>query len=150
MPGQDDGNGYRVVAGVDGSPSSLAALRWAVRQAELTGGTVDAVMAWQSPAASGLAWGEAVSDPADYQGLTAKALDEAVERAVSPDRTVRVRRLVGEGHPADVLLDAAEGADVLVVGSRGRGGFARALLGSVSQDCTFHAPCPVVVIREQE
>jgi nucleotide-binding universal stress UspA family protein len=150
MPGQDEGNGYRIVAGVDGSPSSLEALRWAVRQAELTGGTVDAVMAWQSPAASGLAWGDTVSDPADDQELTAKALAEAVGQAVSPESTVQVRRLVGEGHPADVLLDAAGSADLLVVGSRGRGGFARALLGSVSQDCTFHAHCPVVVIREQE
>jgi nucleotide-binding universal stress UspA family protein len=150
MAGQDDGNGYRIVAGVDGSPSSLEALRWAVWQAELTGGTVDAVMAWQSPAASGLAWGDVASDPTDYQGLTAKALAEAVDQAVSPDAAVRVRRLVGEGHPADVLLDAAEGADLLVVGSRGRGGFARAMLGSVSQDCTFHAHCPVVVIRERE
>lgn len=147
MPGQEDGNGYRIVAGVDGSPSSLEALRWAVRQAELTGGTVDAVMAWQPPSAGGFAWGEVASDDTDYPGLAAKSLAEAVGQAVGPESTVRVRPLVVQGHPADALLDAAKGADLLVVGSRGRGGFASALLGSVSQHCTFHAPCPVVVIR---
>lgn len=96
MPEAHDRNGHRIVAGVDGSPSSLEALRWTVGQAELTGSTVDAVV---------------------------------------------------EGHPAEALLDAADGADLLVVGSRGRGGFASALLGSVSQHVTHHARCPVVVIR---
>ena len=61
MP-QQDGSGHRIVAGVDGSPSSVEALRWAVRQAELTGATVDAVMAWQPPAATGLAWGVSLTD----------------------------------------------------------------------------------------
>ena len=55
-----------------------------------------------------------------------------------------------EGIPAQVLLDASDGADLLVVGSRGHGGFTGALLGSVSQHCVHHAHCPVVVIRAQE
>lgn len=148
MPGQHDGKGYRIVAGVDGSPSSLEALRWAVRQAELTGGTVDAVMAWQPPSAGGFAWGEVAVDDTDYQGLTAKSLTDAVGQAVGPENTARVRPLVVEGHPAEALLDAAQGADLLVVGSRGRGGFSSALLGSVSQHCVMHAHCPVVVIRD--
>lgn len=148
MPGPDDGNGYRIVAGLDGSPSSIDALRWAVRQAELTGGSVDAVMAWQPPAAGGFAWGDVASDDTDYQGLTAKELTEAVGQVVGPKSTVRVRSLVVEGHPADALLEAAKGAALLVVGSRGRGGFASAMLGSVSLHCVLHAPCPVVVTRD--
>ena len=60
---------------------------------------------------------------------------------------VKVSSTVREGNPAKILLEAADGADLLVVGSRGHGGFAEALLGSVSQHCVHHAPCPVVIIR---
>ncbi len=147
MSGQGDGNGQRIVAGVDGSASSVEALRWAVRQAELAGGTVDAVIAWQPPAASGLGWGVSVVDETDYGALAAKVLADAVSQAVGPESKARVRQVVAEGNTAEVLLDAAEGVDLLVVGSRGHGGFARALLGSVSQHCTHHAHCPVVVTR---
>ena len=75
---------------------------------------------------------------------------DAVSTAVDPASGVRVRSLIAEGNPAQVLLDAAAGADLLVVGSRGHGGFAEALLGSVSQHCVHHAHCPVVVIRGKE
>ena len=149
MP-QQDGRGHRIVAGVDGSPSSVEALRWAVRQAELTGATVDAVMAWQPPAATGLAWGVSLTDDTNYEELTAKLLADAISQAVGPGSEARVRPVVVAGHAAEALLDAADGADLLVVGSRGHGGFARALLGSVSQHCTQYARCPVVVIREPE
>jgi nucleotide-binding universal stress UspA family protein len=138
----------RIVAGVDGSPSSLAALRWAVRQAELTGGRVDAVIAWQNPAASGLGWGITMVDDTDYGEIAAKMLADAISEAADPAADVRVRPVVMEGHPARVLLDAASDADLLVIGSRGRGRFAGALLGSVTQHCAHHARCPVVVIRE--
>jgi len=145
-PGEPDG--HRIVAGVDGSASSLEALRWAVRQAELTGATVDAVMAWQPPAASGLAWGVSVADDTDYGELAAKLLADAIGLAVGRGTKARVRPVTAEGNAAEVLLTAADGADLLVVGCRGHGGFARALLGSVSQHCAHHARCPVVVIRE--
>ena len=147
MPEQHDGNGHRIVAGVDGSASSVEALRWAVWQAGLTGGTVDAVIAWQPPAASGLAWGLSVADETDYGEMAAKVLADAVGQAVGAGSKARVRPVVAEGNAAEVLLDAADGADLLVVGCRGHGGFARALLGSVSQHCTHHSRCPVVVIR---
>ena len=147
MPEHQKEPGHRIVAGVDGSPSSLAALRWAVRQAELTGTSVDAVMAWQSPAASGLGWGAAMAGQTDYAELAAKTLDQAVSQATDPASPVKVRSMVGAGNAAQVLLDASADADLLVVGSRGHGGFAGALLGSVSQHCTHHAHCPVVVIR---
>jgi nucleotide-binding universal stress UspA family protein len=148
MPGRQTEDGHRIVAGVDGSASSLEALRWAIGQAELTGSSVDAVIAWQPPAASGLGWGAALADDTDYAELAAKTVTEAVSMVADPASWVRVRPMVGEGNPAQVLLDASAGADLLVVGSRGHGGFASALLGSVSLHCTHHAHCPVVVIRD--
>jgi nucleotide-binding universal stress UspA family protein len=140
---------HRIVVGVDGSASSLEALRWAVRQAELTGATVDAVIAWQYPPAfKGYAWGaEMMTGDIDYAETAAKVVDEAIRRAVDLDSEAVVHPVVAEGHPAQVLIEAAADADLLVVGSRGYGGFASALLGSVSQTCTHHAPCPVIVIR---
>lgn len=147
MSGQKRAGGQRIVAGVDGSPSSLEALRWAIGQAELADGTVDAVIAWQYPgAATGFGWG-AIADNTDYAELAAKTVAEAISLAVDPGSDVPVRPVVVEGHPAQVLVDIAADADLLVVGSRGHGGFAGALLGSVSQHCTHHARCPVVVIR---
>jgi nucleotide-binding universal stress UspA family protein len=142
------GKAPRIVAGVDGSESARSALRWAIRQAELTGGSVDAVIAWQYPA-SYTGYGIApvgVSAGVDFASWAAKALAEEVAAATA-DSTVEVRTQVTEGSPARVLLDFAEGADLLVVGSRGHGGFAEALLGSVGQHCVHHAGCPVVVMR---
>jgi len=136
----------RIVVGVDGSPSSREALRWAVRQAALTGSVVDAVIAWHDPASyGGYAW--LIADTCDAD-LAAKTLSEAVD-SVSAGGGVTVRQRVMEGSPARVLLDAAKGAGLLVVGSRGHGGFAGMLLGSVSQHCVRHSPCPVVIIRGQ-
>jgi nucleotide-binding universal stress UspA family protein len=147
MSGQQTENGHRIVAGVDGSPSSLAALRWAIRQAELTGSSVDAVIAWESPAATGFGWGLGMTGGADYGELAAKTVSEAISSVAGSASPVTVRPITGEGNAAQVLLDASDGADLLVVGCRGHGGFASALLGSVSQHCTHHARCPVVVIR---
>ncbi len=139
----------RIVVGVDGSESSAAALRWAVRQAELTGDAVDAVIAWHIPASYG-PYGYAYTPVIDYAGLAKTVLSETIEKAVIQGTSVDVRQHVVEGNPARVLLDAAAGADLLVVGSRGHGGFTEMLLGSVGQHCVHHAPCPVVVIRSQE
>ncbi|WP_300610778.1 universal stress protein [Trebonia sp.] len=142
MTGQEQ----RIVVGVDGSDSSKAALRWAIRQAKLTGASVDAVTAWRYP--SGYGWA-AVSDGAiDFEGDAKKTLAEALAEVSGLDPDVAVRPLVSEGHAADVLLHAAAGADLLVVGSRGHGGFASALVGSVSLYCVLHAHCPVLVLRD--
>jgi len=140
----------RIVVGVDGSPVSRAALKWAVRQAELTGGTVEAVVAWHYPAmVGGYAWAPvSVLDNTDFSEIAAKALNDAVAETVDPASKVRVSTSVQEGNAAQVLLDAADGADLLVVGSRGHGGFTSALLGSVSQHCALHARCPIVIIRD--
>ena len=142
-------DGTKIVVGVDGSPSSRAALRWAIRQAALTGGTVEAIMAWHIPSAvSGYAWAPIVVDEAENLAADAqKALDAVISDEVTPIDRHRVTTRVGSGHPADVLLAAADGADLLVVGSRGHGSFADALLGSVGQYCVHHAHCPVLIMR---
>jgi nucleotide-binding universal stress UspA family protein len=135
---------HRIVVGVDGSPSSKAALAWAIGQAKLTGAVVEAVTAWDYPATYGYA--AAVVD-VDWEGLAAQVLRDAVSE-VAPDAAAAIRQRVSEGNAAQVLLDASAGADLLVVGSRGHGGFVEALLGSVSQHAVHHARCPVVVIRD--
>src|SRR5512147_2534950 len=135
----------RVVAGVDGSQSSYDALRWAVRYAGLIGGTVDAVAAWELPGLYG--WSAPAVDMDVDEDETRQKMDRELTDVLGADAAGSVRVHVVHGNPADVLLRAAEGADVLVVGSRGRGGFARALLGSVSQHVSQHASCPVVIVR---
>ena len=149
MPGQEHITGPRIVAGVDGSLSSISALRWAVRQAGLTGAAVDAVIAWSYPAnAEGYGWAPTgLEGSFDFHEVAEKTLADAISSVVDPGTTVKIRAFVVEGVPAQVLLDASDGADLLVVGSRGHGGFAEALLGSVSQHCVHHALCPVVVVR---
>ena len=116
-----------------------------MRQAALTGADVDAVIAWHNPATVG-SYSWLVADK-DYAQLAAKTLDEAVDATITDGSGVLVRRHVIEGHPARVLADAADGTGLLVVGSRGHGGFAGMLLGSVSQHCVQLSPCPVVVMR---
>ncbi|MEU7875982.1 universal stress protein [Dactylosporangium sp. NPDC049140] len=141
----------RIVVGVDGSIHSKTALRWAITQARLVGATVEAVSAWQHPAMVGYAFG---GIPINYEGdsiaaITDKVLTETVADVTGQqDQPVEVRTRVLQGHPAQVLLEAATGADLLVVGSRGHGTFAGMLLGSVSQHCVQHAPCPVLVVPQ--
>jgi nucleotide-binding universal stress UspA family protein len=141
--------GPRIVVGVDGSASSRAALRWAVGQARLTGGTVDAVIAWQLPMMpQHYSWAPIyVEEAGDFAEDARKKIDAAISAEVKPTDSSLVRTHVMHGHPAQVLLDVADGADLLVVGSRGHGSFASALLGSVSQHCVHHARGPVLVVR---
>jgi nucleotide-binding universal stress UspA family protein len=141
-------NEHRIIVGVDGSPSSKAALAWAVQQAELTGGTVEAVIAWQYPLAFATSYAPigSLSDT-DFAATAEKLLGQAINETVDSSSPVKVSATARHGNAAQLLLDAARGADLLVVGSRGHGGFTEALLGSVSQHCVHHAPCPVVIIR---
>ncbi len=134
----------RIVVGVDGFESSKAALRWAIHQAKLTGAVVEAVTAWQVPAGTGLV---PIADMPDYQDDARTVLAEAITEICTTDPEVEVRPHVVAGRAGQVLVDAAEGADLLVVGCRGHGGLAEALLGSVGQFCVHHAPCPVVIMR---
>jgi nucleotide-binding universal stress UspA family protein len=135
----------RIVVGVDGSPSSVQALRWALEQARITGAPVCAVCAWDLPASPTYV---AVEEDIGYREEGARTvLDGAIKDATSDAATLPVQREVVCGHPAKVLVDASTDAGLLVVGSRGHGGFAGLLLGSVSQHVVAHASCPVVVVR---
>jgi nucleotide-binding universal stress UspA family protein len=139
----------RIVVGVDGSPSSRAALRWAVRQAALNGGVVDAIMAWQIPALlRSYAWTPVyVEEASDFAKDARNTLAAVIRDEIEPADNRRVTSRVVNGHPAEVLLEAAVGADLLIVGSHGHGTFADALLGSVGQYCVHHAQCPVLIMR---
>ena len=149
MPESPRDKASRIVVGVDGSQAANAALRWAVRHAELTGDAVEAVIAWQFPiVGASYGWaGVAVTEGTDLRALAEKTLAEAVDKTAGPDTAVVIERRVVEGYPASVLVEESAGADLLVVGSRGHGTFAGALLGSVSQHCSHHARCPVVIVR---
>jgi nucleotide-binding universal stress UspA family protein len=149
MPGSDQSPAPRIVVGVDGSPSSVEALRWAVRYAELSGGTVDATITWQYPiTASGLGWAPTSPwDDTNFAELAAKTLSDVVAD-VSPPPAVTVRQSVVEGNAGEALIEAAKGADLLVLGNRGHGSITDALIGSVSIRCLHHAACPVLVVKE--
>jgi nucleotide-binding universal stress UspA family protein len=133
----------RIAVGVDGSPESEQALRWAAGQARLTGAELHAVIAWQVPAAYGLT----LQPEPDLAAHSSQTLAAAVAGVLGREDAGRVVQEVVEDHPAGALLSAAEGADLLVVGSRGRGFFTGMLLGSVSRHVAAHAACPVVVHR---
>ncbi len=139
----------KIVVGVDGSPSSRAALRWAVRQAVLTGGTVEAVMAWQFPMVLRTsAWAPIYVDEATgLEEDARKTLDAVISDEIKPSDGQLVTARVVQGNPAHVLQEAAADADLLVLGSRGHGSFAHALAGSVGQYCIHHAHCPVLIMR---
>jgi nucleotide-binding universal stress UspA family protein len=138
----------RIVVGVDGSAGSRSALRWAITQARLVGAEVEAVVAWQDPVMVGYTFGVPALYEADALAAGAeKAVGETVaEVAAEMGEPIDVRTRVVEGHPAEMLIRAAVGAQLLVVGSRGHGTFAGMVLGSVGQHCVQHAPCPVVVV----
>jgi len=138
----------RIVVGIDGSPTSVAALEWAVRQAELTGSAVEAVTTWEWPTNYGWAFPFPPEyDPAEDAGRMLSGVLEPI-RSGHPD--VPVHPTVVEGHPAPVLVKASRGADLLVVGSRGHGEFAGMLIGSVSEHCVTNAHCPVLVFRRPD
>jgi nucleotide-binding universal stress UspA family protein len=134
-----------IVVGVDGSGQARQALGWAARQAELTGARLLAVTAWEMPAAliGPVVFPETYNPAADAEHLARQEI-EAVLGMTPP---VPVDLIVAEGHPAPVLIEAAKGADLLVVGNRGYGGFTGMLIGSVSEHLASHSPCPLVIIR---
>ncbi|THV26813.1 universal stress protein [Glycomyces paridis] len=137
----------RIVVGVDGSPASVRALEWALRQAERTGASIEAVHAWEVPVMYGS--GMMVLPGGDeFEAAAKRNLEQAVGQAGGDSTAVPIELKAVAGHPAKTLVDVAEHAALLVVGSRGHGGFMGALIGSVSQNCVAHAKCPVVVVRE--
>lgn len=133
----------QIVVGVDGSEGSLRALAWATGEAEHHGAKLRAVLSW-SPMMPGLGPGYSMgSGPGfDEQEFAASRLQEILGENDSDAEPVVV-----QGRAAKVLIDQSADADLLVVGSRGHGGFSGMLLGSVSQHASAHSECPVVVIR---
>lgn len=140
-----------IVVGVDNSAGAKAALRFAVGEASLRQATLRAVHSWQYGyiGVSGLeGFSPAVgADLGDLRRTAEVELDATLHDALGDVDGVPIERRVVEGAPATVLLDESRHADLLVVGSRGHGGFAGLLLGSVSQQCAQHAACPVVIVR---
>jgi nucleotide-binding universal stress UspA family protein len=142
-----------VVVGVDHSAGGKEALRFALEEAQLRHATLRAVHAWQFgyigatgmegrlPAVGG--------ELHEYREAAAAALDATLSEMTPEACEVEVERRVVEGAPAAALVEESRDADLLVVGSRGHGGFAQLLLGSVSQQCAHHAECPVVIVRSK-
>ena len=133
----------RVVVGVDGSEPSTRALRWAGFMAHVLDATIDAVMVWEITAAMAGGW----TDGWDPEKDTVEELHATVAEAFSSPPPVPVREIVRRGSAASELVEASRGAQLLVVGSRGHGGFAGLLLGSVSSASAEHAHCPVLIIH---
>lgn len=138
---------HRVVVGVDGSACSVAALHWAAHYAEMTEGYVEALTTWEWP----VTYGAAMVVPTGYDPDVdaRKVLETALEPVRDAHPGVVFKPVVVQSHPAPALVEASQGADLVVVGSRGHREFAGMLLGSVSQHCVTNAHCPVVVVREQ-
>jgi nucleotide-binding universal stress UspA family protein len=136
----------RIVVGVDASEESRGALRWALRYAEVVGARLDVVHAWH--VADEHAWLQSLPPPANPTDVARKALAAMVDDVMGTRRSVPVETAVREGHAARVLVEESRGAALLVVGSRGFGGFDGLLLGSVSAHCAAHAPCSVMIVRD--
>jgi nucleotide-binding universal stress UspA family protein len=135
----------RIVVGVDGSAGSQRALRWALDEARRRNASVDVVHAWHAPYILPSPMAPVVTY--EYDPIQ-KTAEEVLSRSLRDADTegLEVRDVLVCDSAAAALLDAAKDADLLVVGSRGRGGFAGLLLGSVSQSVAHHATCPVVVV----
>jgi nucleotide-binding universal stress UspA family protein len=134
----------RIVVGVDSSEGSRVALRWALDEARIRHDTLEAVHVWHPPYAGAEAYVPSVIDTETLEGAATELLAEVLAAEDSEGVTVVPRVLCGA--PAATLLEAADGASLLVVGSRGLGGFSRLLLGSVSEQVVHHAGCPVAVV----
>jgi len=146
----------RIVVGIDGSPESAAALRWAVEEAKLRHARVEAVHVWNyipmtTTADSGLvpmSWTESAEMVDATHDAAARAAAQEVEDVVGAGHDVTISLVQGDA--SEALLETAKGADLLVVGNRGRGALKELLLGSTSGRVADHAPCPVVIVRAHD
>jgi nucleotide-binding universal stress UspA family protein len=140
-----------IVVGVDHSPGAREALRFALTEARLRGARLRAIHTWQPPyPGAGFGFTEnayRVDELSELRSAAEAALDATIEEAIPNAGEVEIERRVIEGTPAGVLVEQSRGAELVVVGSRGLGGFRGLLLGSVSQQCAHHAACPVVIVH---
>jgi nucleotide-binding universal stress UspA family protein len=140
----------RIVVGVDGSENARRALEWAIAEANIRQARLTVVSAWQIPnvvLSSPVA--TAAYDADVWRDAARETVEAALQSVTADDLPADIDRQVIEGPPAKVLVDAAKEGDMIVVGSRGRGGFAGLLLGSVSQQVAHHARCPVVIVPHE-
>lgn len=144
-PGETGVEPERILVGIDGSEGAQLALRWALDEARARQAAVEVVYAWRSPVA-GLGTAVITLDAATVENDAQFELDRALDAADTTGLIAPVERVVMAGPAAQVILHAAKGADLVVLGSRGLGGFKGLLLGSVSHQVARHAPCPVVVV----
>ncbi len=135
---------HRIVVGIDGSGESARALDWAITQAQQSGAVLDIVTAWMFPMAIGYAFTTTVEE---VRKAAQDLLEEAISHVVDVAPDVVVRGEPKEQPPGPALVSASKGADLLVVGSRGMGGFEELLVGSVGHYCMRRASCSVVIVR---
>lgn len=138
-----------IVVGVDGSKCSHSALRFALGEARIRQVKLRIVVVWHVPmAAYGAGWAPPPPHLAEDSEAAAKeVLDEALLISKEESASIEIEPVVREGQAANVLVEASAEAELLVIGSRGRGGFRELMLGSVSQQCAHHARCPVTIVR---
>ena len=143
-----------IVVGVDHSEGAKVALVFALAEAKLRQAKLHAVHVWQlsrylsAPTFEDSAHGFG-AELDEHRRAAEAALEASLREAIPDAGEVEIERHVVEGAPGAVLVEQSRGAALLVVGSRGRGGFTGLLLGSVSQQCAHHAACPIVIVREK-
>lgn len=135
-----------IVVGVDGSDTAGHALRWAVEEARLRHASLQVVHAWHIPYVSGDAFTAVAFDTDAFERAAKETLDAAVDSVDTTGLVQPVERILSSDAAAPAILRAAEDAELVVVGSRGLGGFTGLLLGSVGQQVAHHATCPVVIV----
>jgi nucleotide-binding universal stress UspA family protein len=142
-----------IVVGVDHSEGAKAALRFALEEATLRKATLRVVHAWQYAYIGAIGFEGSYpavgGDIKELRDVAEKDLDATLQEAIPETGTIEIERRVVEDRPAAALVEESRGADMVVVGSRGHGGFAGLLLGSVSQQVAHHAACPVVIVHKK-
>ena len=136
----------RVVVGVDGSVDAKRALAWAAEEAHVREASLEVVHAWSVPYVDAYPYAAPSLDPGVFEEAGARTLDAAVDSIDTTGLALPVERILANGEPASVIVDGSKGADLVVLGSRGRGHIGGLLLGSVSQHVAHHATCPVVIV----
>jgi len=139
----------RIVVGIDGSAAARRALEWALDEARARTAALDVVYAWHLPHEARVPVATLGMEPDLLEDAARVTLDEAVDGQDTGGLSSPLNRVLAYGRPTPSILERADGADLVVVGSRGRGGFSGLLLGSVSQQVAHHATCPVVVIPHE-
>ena len=146
MDDSTPGNGLPIVVGVDGSPQSVLALKWAKKLAGPLGATIKAVSAWHVE----VMYGPYAGSDWDGSSIAQEVQAQALVDAFGDDPPEGLVAECHRGQSAQVLIDEAKSAQMLILGSRGHGGIAGMLLGSVSSSCAAHATCPVLVVHGVE